>query len=356
MASSMSTMTSGFCGIGMPNDGTGVGSRGVDLQRVPGPNPRVVAAVEHADVSDTAVVQDQSGARGRDLPGPPSRPLLVGVAFRVPAVEDDRRVMRDPEPAQGCVQLIRGAAIPAHRVLEQVRVEIQRLGKMVLLVLLGNPEIDVEEQEAACRSGFRALTREELCEPFGMDEPLVVRETLDGKRRVVRPLRPAVLLDSELCVAQADQPAPEHRHVIGLVPVEDDLATGNDVLLVQQSLDLDLVDALQPRGGKGDSSRDVTASRLARQSPAVVGGQRPDVDDRQVRVRESTCSSAVETTDEDSPSRHLRPISFQSKATSKFEAARSSDDRMSSVVERARARDPHVPHPRRSARRVRTVV
>src|SRR5439155_9851335 len=51
------------------------------LERVARPDPPVVAAVEQADVVDAGVAQDHRRSARRDLPGPASRPLLVGVAF-----------------------------------------------------------------------------------------------------------------------------------------------------------------------------------------------------------------------------------------------------------------------------------
>jgi hypothetical protein len=55
---------------------------------------------------------------------------------------------------------------------------------VTLLVLLGNTEIDVEEQERAGRRRLRPLAVEYLAEPFGVDELVVVRETLDGQRLI----------------------------------------------------------------------------------------------------------------------------------------------------------------------------
>ena len=141
--------------------------------------------------------------------------------------------MRDPERAQRRLELLGRAAVPVDRVLELIRVEVERAREVVLLVLLGNPEVDVEEQESARRRGLRPAAREELREPFGMDEPLVVRQALDGKACVGRPLGPAVLVDADICVPQVGQPAPERRDVLGVVAGEDDLAAGDDVLLVQ---------------------------------------------------------------------------------------------------------------------------
>ncbi len=111
------------------------------------------------------------------------------MSLGVPSVEDDRRLVRDPERAQRYVELGGRAAVPADRVLELIRVEIEGPREVVLLVLLGNPEIDMEEQEGARRCGLRPAAREELREPVGMDEALVVRQALDGKASCRPPTR-----------------------------------------------------------------------------------------------------------------------------------------------------------------------
>src|SRR5439155_8301864 len=98
-------------------------------------------------------------------PGPTSRPLLVGIAFGIAAVDDDSGVVSDSERAQGLLELLRRAAVPVLPTLEQVRVEIERTGDVTLLVLLGNPEIDVEEKERSGRRRVRPPAVEKLPEP-----------------------------------------------------------------------------------------------------------------------------------------------------------------------------------------------
>ena len=94
LASGRSTRNSGRCGIETPNVGDRRRLADDRLERQARGDPPVVAAVEQADVLDAGVAQDQCGARRRDLAGPSARPLLVGVADRVAAVDDDRRVVR----------------------------------------------------------------------------------------------------------------------------------------------------------------------------------------------------------------------------------------------------------------------
>src|SRR2546421_51390 len=68
-----------------------------------------VRATVAPDVTgDPASRADVVGAADlSDLPGPSSRPLLVGVAFGVAAIEDDRGVAGDSERAQGLLELLR---------------------------------------------------------------------------------------------------------------------------------------------------------------------------------------------------------------------------------------------------------
>ena len=130
-----------------PKLATGVGGRVSRLERVTGGDPPVVAAVEQADVVDARVVQDGRGPGCRDLAGPASRPLLVGLADGVTPVEDHRRVVRDPQRAERGLELVRRTSVPVGRILEPVRVEVERPGQVAVGVLLRHPEVDVEEEE-----------------------------------------------------------------------------------------------------------------------------------------------------------------------------------------------------------------
>ena len=86
-------MTSGCCGIATPNVGDRLRLARHGLERVAGADPPVVAAVEQPHVVDPGVAQDHQGARRGDLAGSPAGPLLVRVADRVAAIDDDRRVV-----------------------------------------------------------------------------------------------------------------------------------------------------------------------------------------------------------------------------------------------------------------------
>ncbi len=70
-------------------------------------------------------------------------------------------------------------------------------------------------------------------------------------------------------------------------PYDDDVAPGGDALGREQALDLGLVDGVEPDGRECDCARHVAAAGLAVAPPAVVGGQRPGVDDGQGRIVES---------------------------------------------------------------------
>ena len=106
LASSMSTMTSGRTGIDTPELGDRRRLAEDGLDRVAVADPPVVAAVEQADVVDARVAQDHQRARRRDLPRPATRPLLVGIALGVAAVDHDGRVLRDAEAADRGVELL----------------------------------------------------------------------------------------------------------------------------------------------------------------------------------------------------------------------------------------------------------
>ncbi len=119
------------------------------------------------------------------------------MAFGIAAIQDDGGVGRDAEEPQGDLEFFRGAAVPVARILQPVRVEIERSGNVVLFVLLRNAEVDVEEQESpgGRRLGVSAI--EQLAEPLGVDELVVVRQTVNRQRRVRRPLGPAPLINPD---------------------------------------------------------------------------------------------------------------------------------------------------------------
>ncbi len=253
------------------------------LDRVAGPDPPVVAAVEQPDVVDPGVAQDHQRPRRGDLPGPPPRPLLVRVADRVAAVDDDRRVVGDAEGAHGGVDLGRGPALPdVLGILEPVRVQVQGARKMAFLVLLRDAEVDMEQEEPAGRGRFRATAGEELAEPLDVDEPVVLRQALDGTLGCRNPAREAAGQDP----GRLDPVRPEHVGDNGrfgvVLAVDHDVAPGRDPLAAQEPDDLGPVDADEPGRRQGDRARDVAAARLVTDPPAVVGAEGPDVDDRQL--------------------------------------------------------------------------
>src|SRR3989442_15145992 len=80
------------------------------FERVSGLDPVVVATVEQTDVVDAGVTKDQRRAARGDLSRPASRPLLIGMALGIAAIEDHGRVARDAKGPQGDLELLWGAA------------------------------------------------------------------------------------------------------------------------------------------------------------------------------------------------------------------------------------------------------
>ena len=158
---------------------------------------------------------------------------------------------------------------------------------MALGVLLGHPEVDVEQQEGAVRRRLGPSTVEHLAEPGDVDELVVVGQALERQRLVGGPGRSPSLEDPGSVDAERSEPADERRGVHVAVAVDGDLATRGHALRVEEALDLGLVDGVDPGDGERDGAGHVAASRDAAPVPAVVGDQRSDVDDRQVRVVES---------------------------------------------------------------------
>ena len=158
-----------------PNDGDRRRLAIDGLERIAALDPPVVAAVEQADVVDSGVAQDHQRAGRRDLAGSAARPLLLGVALGVATVDDDRRVGRDAQRAEGGLDDLRGAPVPVDRVLQPVRVEEEGARDVALGIFLGDPEVDVEEQELLVRRRLGPLPVEHVAQPRDVDERLVVR-------------------------------------------------------------------------------------------------------------------------------------------------------------------------------------
>ena len=140
------------------------------LDRVALLDPPVVAAVEQPDVVDAGVAHDHQRPRRRDLAGPATRPLLVGLALGVAAVDDDRRVAGDAERLERGRDRLGRAAVPVGRVLEPVGVEVVRARDVALGVLLGDAEVDVEQQELLVRRRLGSLAGEHVAQPRDVDE------------------------------------------------------------------------------------------------------------------------------------------------------------------------------------------
>lgn len=242
----------------------------------------VVSAIEQADVVDAGVPQDQRRPAGGDLPGSTARPFLVGMPFRVTAIEDDRCVTGYPECAHDRLEPLGRSAVPVRRILEPVGVEIERPGDVILLVLFRNAEVDMEQLERAQRRRLGPSSVQQLAKPIGVDELLVVRQAVNRQGRIGGPLGPTTPVNPDSGLAQLGEPRLERDRVLRTIAIQDDLATLKDALRLQQPLHLGLVDAVQPRNREGDRSGDVTPSGRTARAPAVVGRQCPDVDYGQV--------------------------------------------------------------------------
>ncbi len=169
-------------------------------------------------------------------------------------------------------------------ILEAVRVEVEGAREVALRVLLGDAEVHVEEQGLRVVVRLGALAGEQLADPLDVDEAVVVREALDREAVVRSPGREAGLVAEDVVVTELGQSRVESRRVLGAVAVDHDRAVERDALREKETLDLGLVDAAQPGRREDRRAWDVAAACLALEAPAVVGGDRADIDDGQARV------------------------------------------------------------------------
>ena len=165
-----------------PNDGDRRGQAIDRLERIAALDPRVVAAVEQADVVHSGVTQDHQRPGRGDLASPTAGPLLLGIALGVASVDHDRRVVRDAQRAKGGLDDLRRAAVPVDGILEPVGVEVERARDMALGVFLGDSEVDVEEQELLVGRGLRPPPVEDVPQPWDVDERLVLLELVERQR------------------------------------------------------------------------------------------------------------------------------------------------------------------------------
>src|SRR6185295_9106088 len=149
--------------------------------------------------------------------------------------------------------------------------EVESARDVALLVLLGDPEVDVEQEELAvgCRLGPPA--GQNLAEPLDVDEPVVSGELVDRQARVGRPRPEAVLVDAGGVDPEPAEPRDEAPGVVESLAVDRDLSSGHDPLAGQLPLDLRRVQAVEPGRRKGDGARDVPAASVVPDAPAVIG-------------------------------------------------------------------------------------
>ena len=76
---------------------------------------------------------------------------------------------------------------------------------MIFLVFLRDAEVDVEQQEARVVERFRLAAREQLGEPFRVDELVVVRQAIYWELDVCRPFLPTRVVDPHIGQAVGGQ-------------------------------------------------------------------------------------------------------------------------------------------------------
>ena len=144
----------------------------------------------------------------------------------------------------------------------------------------------MEEHESTLRRRLGTLAREDLAEPIDVDEAIVLRQVFDGQVCVGRPGREAIAKDVDVRDAKRGETRGHRVRIAVAGAVDDDPAARQDALLVEDPLDLGCVDACQPGAGERDGAWNVSTACLAVEAPAVVGGERANVDDRRGRIGE----------------------------------------------------------------------
>ena len=105
---------------------------------------------------------------------------------------------------------------------------------MAVLVLLRNAEVHVEQEVASHRRSLRRAAVENLSQPLGMNEALVVRETLDRQAIVCSPDDP-LLVRSDVVEPDLGEPRAQPVHLTGVGPIEDERRIGSHTLDGQKS-------------------------------------------------------------------------------------------------------------------------
>ena len=130
-----------------------------------------------------------------------------------------------------------------------VRVEVDRSRKVVLLVLLGHAEVDVEKNEPVVVVLLGPAAGQQLAQPARVDEAIELGEAVDGERRIAGPCREAGVVGVDVLVACGHEPGCQSGSCRpGAVAVEDDGPVRRDSLLEEKAVDLLGVDAVEPCG------------------------------------------------------------------------------------------------------------
>ena len=171
-----------------------------------------------------------------------------------------------PERSQGGLELLGRAAVPVGRVLEPVRVEVERAREVALGVLLGHAEVDVEQDEPARRAAASGGRRRAASRSQPMWTSLLVVRAA-GRAAAVGSAAQAVAAASRVAhvVDARARRACRHRGVAsaGAVAVDHDVPAGGDALLARSRSISASSTVSSQAAGNDDRARDVAAARLA---------------------------------------------------------------------------------------------
>ncbi len=159
---------------------------------------------------------------------------------------------------------------------------------MILLVLLRNAEVHVEQEVTSRRRCLRPAAFEELAQPVGMDETVVVREAVRGQARVGSPGDPAVVVRSDAVESDLGEPCSQLVELAGTRCVGDDFPAGGDPLGGEKVTEIVLREHVQPLARQRHRTRHVATASGSVRPPPVERMEGSRVDDRQTRVAETT--------------------------------------------------------------------
>ena len=162
---------------------------------------------------------------------------------------------------------------------------MERPGDVARGVLPGRIEVGVEHGHGTGRGGFGASAGKNVGEPGHRHEPLVACQPLEREAGIGRPgAEPAIedahVLDPVRRKMLHSARSPRH------VATDDDVGSGGHARCVEHPAKVQPIARIEPLGGECDGARDVAATGVIALAPAVVGLDRPDVDDGKPRGAE----------------------------------------------------------------------